>query len=101
MVRASRAPSLRVHRRNRRRSVSLSRHASVMPAPRRYFPRSRTGVPRVEQLPGRALMAASATAAGSTLAGRMIVITRPAEQAEALARLIREYGGVPLIFPAI
>jgi uroporphyrinogen-III synthase len=46
-------------------------------------------------------MAESATAAGSTLAGRMIVITRPAEQAEALARLIREYGGVPLLFPAI
>jgi len=35
------------------------------------------------------------------LAGRRIVLTRPREQAEALAALIREAGGEPLVFPAI
>ncbi len=35
------------------------------------------------------------------LAGRGILVTRPRAQAEALARLIREAGGEPLVFPAI
>jgi uroporphyrinogen-III synthase len=38
---------------------------------------------------------------GVALAGRGIVITRPAEQAGALAELIRAAGGNPLLFPAI
>lgn len=35
------------------------------------------------------------------LAGRCIVVTRPAHQAEPLAELIRRAGGDPLLFPAI
>jgi len=35
------------------------------------------------------------------LAGRRILVTRPREQAEGLARLIREAGGEPVLFPAI
>jgi len=35
------------------------------------------------------------------LQGRRIVVTRPAGQAEGLARLIREAGGEPLVAPAI
>lgn len=37
----------------------------------------------------------------ATLAGRGIVITRPAEEARRLAALIREAGGEPLLYPAI
>jgi len=36
-----------------------------------------------------------------TLAGRGIVITRPAHQSDALAALIRERGGRPILFPVI
>ena len=36
-----------------------------------------------------------------TLAGRGIVITRPAGAAQRLAALIRDAGGVPLLYPAI
>jgi uroporphyrinogen-III synthase len=36
-----------------------------------------------------------------TLAGRGIVITRPAGEAQRLAALIRDAGGVPLLYPAI
>lgn len=35
------------------------------------------------------------------LAGRRIVVTRPSGQAAGLARLVREAGGVPILFPAI
>ncbi len=35
------------------------------------------------------------------LAGRSIVITRPAGESQRLAALIREAGGVPLLYPAI
>ena len=35
------------------------------------------------------------------LAGRRVVITRPAGQAQRLAALVREAGGEPLLFPAI
>ena len=35
------------------------------------------------------------------LAGRSIVITRPAGEAQRLAALIREAGGVPLLYPAL
>jgi uroporphyrinogen-III synthase len=35
------------------------------------------------------------------LAGRGIVVTRPAHQAQSLARLIEEAGGQPVLFPAI
>lgn len=35
------------------------------------------------------------------LAGKTILITRPVEQARTLARLIRDAGGEPIIFPAI
>jgi uroporphyrinogen-III synthase len=35
------------------------------------------------------------------LAGRRIVVTRPAGQAAGLARLIREAGGEPVVFPAL
>ncbi|HEV7390376.1 MAG TPA: uroporphyrinogen-III synthase [Burkholderiales bacterium] len=37
----------------------------------------------------------------NALYGRGIVITRPAEQADALAQLIREQGGRPILFPVI
>jgi uroporphyrinogen-III synthase len=37
----------------------------------------------------------------NALAGRGIVITRPAEQADALAQLVREQGGRPILFPVI
>ncbi|MGZ5138510.1 MAG: uroporphyrinogen-III synthase, partial [Burkholderiales bacterium] len=35
------------------------------------------------------------------LAGRGIVITRPAKQADPLAQLVREQGGRPILFPVI
>jgi uroporphyrinogen-III synthase len=35
------------------------------------------------------------------LAGRRVLITRPSEQAQALARLVREAGGEPVCVPAI
>src|SRR5262245_8496674 len=35
------------------------------------------------------------------LAGRGIVVTRPARQAERLAALIRDAGGEPILFPVI
>ncbi len=35
------------------------------------------------------------------LAGKRIVVTRPREQAEGLAALIREAGGEPIVFPAL
>ena len=35
------------------------------------------------------------------LAGRSIVVTRPAHQAQSLARLIEEAGGQPVLFPVI
>jgi len=38
---------------------------------------------------------------GAALTGRGIVVTRPREQAEGLARLIAAAGGEPLVFPAI
>ena len=38
---------------------------------------------------------------GRTLAGRGIVITRPAHQAASLAKLIETAGGQPVLFPAI
>lgn len=37
----------------------------------------------------------------TALSGKHILITRPAEQAEGLARLIRVAGGRPFVFPAI
>ena len=37
----------------------------------------------------------------SALAGRGIVITRPAEQARQLAELIRANGGIPILFPLL
>lgn len=38
---------------------------------------------------------------GAPLAGRRVLVTRPREQAPALAGLIREAGGEPILFPAI
>ena len=38
---------------------------------------------------------------GKPLAGRSIVVTRPAHQSQALARLIKNAGGRPILFPAI
>ncbi len=38
---------------------------------------------------------------GGSLAGRRIVLTRPAHQAAPLAELIRDAGGDPLLFPVI
>ena len=38
---------------------------------------------------------------GGSLAGRRIVLTRPAHQAAPLAELIRQAGGEPLLFPVI
>lgn len=37
----------------------------------------------------------------ASLAGRAVVITRPAGQAQRLAALVREAGGEPLLYPAI
>ncbi len=41
------------------------------------------------------------TDAATSLRGRGIVVTRPASQAPAFARLIREAGGEPILFPVI
>ncbi|MGH8718098.1 MAG: uroporphyrinogen-III synthase [Burkholderiales bacterium] len=38
---------------------------------------------------------------GGTLSNKGIVITRPAEQSEHLATLVREHGGNPILFPAL
>ena len=38
---------------------------------------------------------------GGPLAGKRILVTRPRELADALAALIREVGGEPILFPAI
>ena len=38
---------------------------------------------------------------GGALARRRVLVTRPREQASALAELIREAGGEPILFPAI
>ena len=43
----------------------------------------------------------SKTAHARPLAGRGIVITRPRDQAETLTRVVAEYGGVPIVLPAI
>ena len=38
---------------------------------------------------------------GKPLAGRSVVVTRPAQQAQAFARLVSGAGGRPILFPAI
>ncbi len=38
---------------------------------------------------------------GTALAGKTILVTRPAEQAAGLSQLIRDAGGIPFAFPAI
>jgi uroporphyrinogen-III synthase len=43
----------------------------------------------------------SGTPNGKPLAGKGVVVTRPAHQAQALAHLIAEAGGSPILFPAI
>lgn len=43
----------------------------------------------------------SEAATSRPLAGRSIVVTRPAHQAQSLARLIEDAGGRPILFPAI
>lgn len=40
-------------------------------------------------------------AAGTELAGRAVLVTRPQHQAGALAQLIRSHGGEPVLFPTI
>ena len=35
------------------------------------------------------------------LAGKIILVSRPAEQSAGLSRMIREAGGIPVVFPAI
>ncbi|MEA3156371.1 MAG: uroporphyrinogen-III synthase [Betaproteobacteria bacterium] len=59
------------------------------------------GTPARER--SRCVAISMTTPASSThaLAGRGIVITRPAEQADALAQLIRQQGGRPILFPVI
>lgn len=37
----------------------------------------------------------------TALAGKTILVTRPAEQSAGLSRMIREAGGIPFVFPAI
>ena len=37
----------------------------------------------------------------TSLAGRCVVITRPAGESQRLAALVREAGGEPLLFPVI
>ena len=39
--------------------------------------------------------------AKTALAGKTILVTRPAEQAAGLSRMIRDAGGTPFVFPAI
>ena len=51
----------------------------------------------VVRLPG----VSSTTSAGGPLRGRGIVITRPAGQADKLARLIENEGGRAIVFPVI
>ncbi|HXY69906.1 MAG TPA: uroporphyrinogen-III synthase [Gemmatimonadales bacterium] len=41
------------------------------------------------------------TGLGSALRGRRIVITRPAEKAQALAERLRSLGAIPIVFPTI
>lgn len=41
------------------------------------------------------------SASGGALAGRSIVVTRPAAQARQLAGLIRKAGGIPVLFPVL
>lgn len=41
------------------------------------------------------------SASGGALAGRSIVVTRPAAQARQLAGLIRAAGGIPVLFPVL
>lgn len=43
----------------------------------------------------------SLTPRAGTLAGRTIVVTRPAAQAGALSALIRQAGGTPIVFPVL
>jgi uroporphyrinogen-III synthase len=47
------------------------------------------------------MSAAAAFAAGSALAGRGIVVTRPREQSTEVANLIRAAGGRAILFPAL
>jgi uroporphyrinogen-III synthase len=37
----------------------------------------------------------------TALAGKTILVTRPAEQSSGLSRMIRDAGGIPFVFPAI
>ena len=46
-------------------------------------------------------MNSSTPAHSLPLAGKRVVVTRPRKQAEALAALVREAGGEPLVFPAV
>src|SRR3954470_18257221 len=79
--------------------------------PRRWGRNSRRGCARRAQrksLPRSAADAAGSAAAGciavtraTALAGRGIVVTRPAHQAERLAGLLREAGARPILFPVI
>ena len=58
------------------------------------------GVPAAERGAGQRTEAARESGAG-TLAGLRVLVTRPAGQAEPLARLLRMAGAVPVVMPAI
>src|SRR5687767_12190334 len=80
---ASRAPSWKARRSKRRRSVSRSPRSCG----RGVLPRSsRHSKPPMS---------------GNALAGRGIVITRPARQAVALAALIEAQGARAILFPVM
>lgn len=66
--------------------------------PATFWPRSRKAVSGERQ--GEAL-AGTAMKDSNALAGRGIVVTRPAHQVQALADLIRSAGGSVLLFPVI
>jgi uroporphyrinogen-III synthase len=72
-----------------------------MQAPTRSYRRLILAIPAHDLLPLRRLIMSHGSAATRGLAGRRIVITRPAEQADTLAQLIRDQGGAPMLFPAI
>lgn len=58
------------------------------------------GVPAAERGAGQRTEAARESGAGA-LAGLRVLVTRPAGQAEPLARLLRMAGAVPVVMPAI
>ncbi len=95
--RAAVARLRRAARRSRARRRRGERSGRAMRGARHGARREAQGTRRRAH-PRRAQPACAMTA---PLAGRGILVTRPAEQARGLAGLIRAAGGEPIVFPAI